>query len=94
MLNPTHNQAPELMDIISKYEADHGEKIERYIRVKKKSELKAAQAETTAGTDSSESAQVSQDAIDRAWQDYVDEMAKEVEDELIEEGYEWPKVEA
>ncbi len=36
-----------------------------------------------------------QDAIDRAWQDYVDEMAKEVEDELIEEGYEWPeKVEA
>ena len=35
-----------------------------------------------------------QDAIDRAWQAYVDEMAKEVEDELIEEGYEWPKVEA
>ena len=36
-----------------------------------------------------------QDAIDMAWQDYVDEMAKEVEDELIEEGYEWPeKVEA
>ena len=31
-----------------------------------------------------------QDAIDRAWQDYVDDMAKEVEDELIEEGYEWP----
>ncbi len=36
-----------------------------------------------------------QDAIDRAWQAYVDEMAQEVEDELIEEGYEWPeKVEA
>ena len=36
-----------------------------------------------------------QDAIDRAWQDYVDDIAKEVEDELIEEGYEWPeKVEA
>jgi len=36
-----------------------------------------------------------QDAIDMAWQDYVDEMAKEVEDELIEEGYKWPeKVEA
>ena len=31
-----------------------------------------------------------QDAIDRAWQAYVDEMAQEVEDELIEEGYEWP----
>ena len=31
-----------------------------------------------------------QDAIDRAWQAYVDEIAKEVEDELIEEGYEWP----
>ena len=35
-----------------------------------------------------------QDAIDRAWQAYVDEMAQKVEDELIEEGYEWPKVEA
>ena len=35
-----------------------------------------------------------QDAIDRAWQAYVDEMAQEVEDELIEEGDEWPKVEA
>ena len=35
-----------------------------------------------------------QDAIDRAWQAYVDEMAQEVEDELIEEGYEWPKVES
>ena len=33
-----------------------------------------------------------QDAIDRAWQAYVDEMAQEVEDELIEEGYEWPVV--
>ena len=32
-----------------------------------------------------------QDAIDRAWQDYVDDMAQEVEDELIEEGYEWPE---
>ena len=32
-----------------------------------------------------------QDAIDRAWQAYVDEMAKEIEDELIEEGYEWPE---
>ena len=32
-----------------------------------------------------------QDAIDRAWQAYVDEMAQEVEDELIEEGYEWPE---
>ena len=31
-----------------------------------------------------------QDAVDRAWQVYVDEMAQEVEDELIEEGYEWP----
>ena len=32
-----------------------------------------------------------QDAIDRAWEDYVDEIAKKVEDELIEEGYEWPE---
>jgi hypothetical protein len=31
-----------------------------------------------------------QDAIDRAWQAYVDEMSEEVENELIEEGYEWP----
>ena len=31
-----------------------------------------------------------QDAIDRAWQTYVEDMAQEVEDELIEEGYEWP----
>ena len=32
-----------------------------------------------------------QEAIDRAWQTYVDEMAEEVENELIEEGYEWPE---
>ena len=35
-----------------------------------------------------------QDAIDRAWETYVEDMSKKVEDELIEEGYEWPKVEA
>ena len=32
-----------------------------------------------------------QDAIERAWETYVEEMSKEVEDELIEEGYEWPE---
>ena len=35
-----------------------------------------------------------QDAVDRAWQTYVEEMAEEVENELIEEGYEWPVVES
>ena len=35
-----------------------------------------------------------QDAIDRAWETYVEEMSKEIEDELIEEGYEWPKVDS
>ena len=28
-----------------------------------------------------------QDAIDRAWEEYVEEMAQEVENELIEQGY-------
>jgi hypothetical protein len=35
-----------------------------------------------------------QDAVDRAWETYVEEMSKEIEDELIEEGYEWPKVDS
>ncbi len=35
-----------------------------------------------------------QDAVDRAWETYVEEMSKEVEDELIEEGYEWPVIES
>ena len=30
-----------------------------------------------------------QDAIDQAWEDYVEEMIKETEDELIEQGYEY-----
>jgi hypothetical protein len=30
-----------------------------------------------------------QDAIERAWEEYVEEMAKEVENELIEQGYEY-----
>ena len=30
-----------------------------------------------------------QDAIDRAWEEYVEEMAQEVENELIEQGYEY-----
>lgn len=30
-----------------------------------------------------------QDAIDQAWEDYVEEMIKETEDKLIEQGYEY-----
>jgi hypothetical protein len=30
-----------------------------------------------------------QDAIDQAWEDYIEEMIKETEDELIEQGYEY-----
>lgn len=30
-----------------------------------------------------------QDAIERAWEEYVEEMAQEVENELIEQGYEY-----
>ena len=32
-----------------------------------------------------------QDAIANAWDTFIDDMIGEVEDELIEEGYEWPK---
>jgi hypothetical protein len=30
-----------------------------------------------------------QDAIDQAWEEYIEEMIKETEDELIEQGYEY-----
>ena len=32
-----------------------------------------------------------QDAIDKAWETMVDDMYGEVEDELVEQGYEWPE---
>ena len=35
-----------------------------------------------------------QDAIDRAWETFIDDMIGEVEDELIEQGYEREEVEA
>ena len=35
-----------------------------------------------------------QDAIDRAWETFIDDMIGEVEDELIEQGYKYEEVEA
>ena len=35
-----------------------------------------------------------QDAVTEVYDDYVNDMKQEVENELIEEGYEWPKAEA
>ena len=35
-----------------------------------------------------------QDAVTAVYEEYVNDMKQEVENELIEEGYEWPKVEA
>jgi hypothetical protein len=35
-----------------------------------------------------------QDAVTEIYDEYVNDMKQEVENELIEEGYEWPKVEA
>ncbi len=35
-----------------------------------------------------------QDAIDRAWETFIDDMIGEIEDELIEQGYEREEVEA